>query len=189
MDRPPFIALCDEDDSRSILSVPPDHEGFVRTPEGRLHLRPGVHRLACGPAYAIFLVRVGDLHDVELRSLGGALLRETSGRRRPVKVLGRLVYGVLRAEPFVDFLERERIHDPQDFERELGRLAVELLSNVFDGEPIDAGGLAEHLAAVSGELLRRLTAVVLPLGLGLHALDLVAAPAPAEKPVGASHGL
>jgi hypothetical protein len=188
VDRPPFIALCDEDDARSILSVPPDHEGFVRTPEGRLHLRPGVHRLACGPAYAIFLVHLGATHDVALRSLGGALLREPTGRRRPVKVIGNLVYGVVRAEPFVDFLERERIHEPAEFERELGRLAVELLSNVFDGEPIDAEQLSEHLAAVSGELLRRLTAVVLPLGLDLHALDLVAAPAPAEKPVGASHG-
>jgi hypothetical protein len=180
MDRSPFISLCDEEGPRSIVSVPPEHEGFIRHSTGRLHLVPGVHRVAFDRVFAVFLVRVGGLHELQLRALGGAVLRGPDGRRRPIKVLGRLVYGVVRAEQFVDFLEREQLHDPAEFERELGRLAVELLANVFDGDPLSAEGLAAQLDGVSGELLRRLTAVVLPLGLGLHGLDLVASPAPLE---------
>jgi len=180
MDRVPFIALCDEEGQRSVVSVPPDHEGFVRHENGRLHFLPGVHRLACGRVLTVFLVRVAGLHGLELRSLAGAMLREPNGRRRPIKVLGHLAYGIVRPEPFVDFLEREQLHDPGEFEHELARLTVELLSNVFDGEPLEGARLSEHLDTVSGELLRRLTAVVLPLGLDLHALDLVAAAAPLD---------
>lgn len=189
MNHSPFIALCDEGGQRSIVSVPPEHEGFVRHESGRIHFLPGVHRLACGRVLTVFLVRVAGVHGLELRSLGGALLREPNGRRRPIKVLGRLAYGVVRPEPFVDFLEREQLHDPADFERELGRLTVELLSNVFDGEPLDGDHLSEHLDAVSGELLRRLTAVVLPLGLDLHALDLVAAAAPLDGAPAPTHAV
>lgn len=180
MTEPAFLALVDEEEERRVLSVPPGHEGFVRHDTGRLHLRPGVHRLHCGRAAAVFLVRVEGSHRLDLRSLGGAMVRAANGRWRPLKVLGQLAYGVARPEQLVDFLEREQIHEAQEFEHELARLTVDLLSNVFDGEALHADKLAENLEVVSGELLRRLTAIVLPLGLRLDGLDLLAMPAPLE---------
>jgi hypothetical protein len=180
MIEPPFLALADEEEERRILSVPPGHEGFVRHLTGRLHLGPGLHRLHCGRALATFLIRVDGAHRLELKSLGGAMVRAAGGRWRPLKVLGQLAYGVARPEQLVDFLEREQIFEARDLERELGRLTVDLLANVFDGEAMDADRLSENLEVVSGELLRRLTAVVLPLGLRLDGLDLIAAPAPLD---------
>jgi hypothetical protein len=180
MTEPPFLALVDEDGERRMLSVPPGHEGFVRHDHGRLHLHPGMHRLSCGRAAAVFLVRVEGSHVLDLKSLGGAMVRAANGRWRPLKVLGRLAYGVARPEQLVDFLEREQIHEACDLEHELARLTVDLLSNVFDGDALHADKLAENLEVVSGELLRRLTAIVLPLGLRLDGLDLLAVPAPAD---------
>jgi hypothetical protein len=180
MSELPFLALVDEDGARRVLSVPPGHEGFVRHDTGRLHFRPGVHRLSCGRTAAVFLVRVEGSHVLDLKSLGGAMVRAANGRWRPLKVLGRLAYGVARPEQLVDFLEREQIHEAREMEHELARLTVDLLSNVFDGEALHADKLAENLEVVSGELLRRLTAIVLPLGLRLDGLDLLVAPTPLD---------
>jgi hypothetical protein len=180
MKESPFLALVDEDEERRILSVPPGHEGFVRHDTGRLHLRPGVHRLQCGRAAAVFLVRVEGSHVLDLRSLGGVMVRASTGRWRPLKVLGQLVYGVARPEQLVDFLEREQIHESEELERELARLTVDLLANVFDGDALHADKLVQSLEEVSSELLRRLTVIVLPLGLRLDGLDLLAAPAPLD---------
>ncbi len=180
MREPPFLALVDEEEERRVLSVPPGHEGFVRHATGRLRLLPGVHRLCCGRTESVFLVRVEGSHLLDLKSLAGAMVRAANGRLRPLKVLGELVYGVARPEQLVDFLEREQIHEARELEHELSRLAVDLLSNVFDGEALKAERLTENLEVVSGELLRRLTAIVLPLGLRLDGLDLLAAPAPLD---------
>jgi len=138
MSTPPFIALCDDTSSRDILSVPPGHEGFVRHAGGRLHLRPGMHRLQCERVAAVFLVCVEGSHGVDLRSLGGAMLRAANGRWSPIKLLGRLVYGVVRPEPLVDFLEREQIHEPRQLERELGTIEKGRLADlvVVNGSPL-----------------------------------------------------
>jgi hypothetical protein len=186
MSTPPFIALCDDTSARQVLSVPAGHEGFVRHAGGRLHLRPGMHRLQCDRVAAVFLVCVEGSHPLDLRSLGGAMLRAANGRWSPIKLLGRLVYGVIRPEPLVDFLEREQIHEPRLLERELARLTVEVLANVFDGEALRPDELNGQLGVASGELLRRLTVHLLPLGLGLHGLDLLAAPAPVEGAIAAT---
>jgi hypothetical protein len=183
MSTPPFIALCDDTSTRQMLSVPAGHEGFVRHAGGRLHLRPGMHRLQCERVAAVFLVCVEGSHALDLRSLGGAMLRAANGRWSPIKLLGRLVYGVTRPEPLVDFLEREQIHEPRQLERELSRLTVEVLANVFDGEALRPDELDCQLGVASGELLRRLTVLLLPLGICLHGLDLLAAPAPVEGAV------
>jgi hypothetical protein len=180
---PPFIALCDDTLERRMLCVPPGHEGFVRHATGRMHLLPGVHRLDCERIANVFLVRVEGSHGLDLRSLGGTMLRAANGRWSPVKILGRLVYGITSPEPLVDFLEREQIHEPRQFERELGRLAVDLLSNLFDGEALRPDELNGHLEGISSELLRRLTVVLLPLGLSLHGVDLLAAAPTAESAV------
>jgi hypothetical protein len=178
MSEGPFISLDTESGQRRVLSVPPGWEGFVRHEGGRIHLLPGVHRLSCPHVAAVFLVRVHGSHALELKSLGGAMLRDASGRWSPLKVLGRLVYGVARPDQLADFLEREQIHETRLLERELGRIAVEMLTHVFDGEALHVETLSQNLDVVGGELLRRLTALVLPLGLSLEGLDLLAAPAP-----------
>jgi hypothetical protein len=183
MSTPPFIALCDDTGERRMLSVPPGHEGFVRHEGGRLHLRPGMHRLQVERVAAVFLVCVEGSHSLDLRSLGGAMLRAANGRWSPIKLLGRVVYGVVRPEPLVDFLEREQIHEPRQLERELSRLTVELLANIFDGDALHPDELNGQLGAASGELLRRLTVHLLPLGLSLHGLDLLVAPIPVEGAV------
>jgi hypothetical protein len=180
MSEPPFLVLVDEEEERRVLCVPPGHEGFVRHETGRLRLGPGVHRLHCGRALAVFLVQVEGAHRLDLKSLGGAMVRAANGRWRPLKVLGHLAYGIARPEQLVDFLEREQIHEAHELEHELARLSIDLLANVFDGEALQADRLAENLEVVSGELLRRLTAIVLPLGLRLDGLDLLAAPAPLD---------
>jgi hypothetical protein len=178
MQLPPFTTLWDPDGRRSVLSVPPRHDGFVRHSAGLLHLRPGVHKIDCHEVAAVFLVHLDGTHGLDLLSLGDAVLRGANGHRQPMHVLGRLVYGIARAALLVEYLEREQIHDAAEFERQLRRLTVELLANVFDGEALRAEEVSQHLDVVSGELVRRLEPELRRIGLVIHGLDLVAAPGP-----------
>jgi hypothetical protein len=176
MSQDPFIYLYAEGESCRVLAVAPGFEGFVLHDRGRAHLGPGVHQLECSGVAAIFQVRVGGHHQVDLRRLGGVLLRDPSGRRRPMKLLGRLAYRVERAAPLVDLLEREQIYEPRQLEGELARLAVEQLSCVFDGDDWNAERLHESLDAARCELLRHLGTALAPLGLEIDDLELRAEP-------------
>src|SRR5207302_3506884 len=128
---------------RRVLNVLPGYEGFVLQDEGRTRLQAGVHRVQADSAAVIFLVHVGGRHRLDFRSQGGAMLRGADGRWLPLTVLGRLAYSVSRPELLVDLLERERIYETRQLERELSRLVVELLSSVFDGEAWRAEKLSE----------------------------------------------
>ena len=178
MRQEPFIYLYSRDGVRETLGVPPGYEGFVVYEGGRLNLPPGMHRFACKSVLAVFLVRVGGSHTLDLASASGAMLHAADGRWRPLKVLGRLAYSVAKPELLVDLFVRERISEPRRLDRELSTLVVELLSRVLDGETWSAEKLTENLDLVSGELLRRLTVTMAPLGLTLQGLQLDAAPTP-----------
>jgi len=176
MAQDPFIYLYADGGPCRVLAVAPGFEGFVLHDHGRSHLGPGVHQLECNGVAAIFQVRVGGNHHVDLRRLGGVLLRDAAGRRRPMKLLGRLVYRVERAAPLVDLLEREQIYEPRQLEGELARLVVEQLSCVFDGEDWSAERLNVNLDVARCELLRHLSTALAPLGLEIVDLELLAEP-------------
>ena len=176
MSQDPFIYLYAEGEPCQVLAVAPGFEGFVLHDQGRAHLGPGVHQLDCSGVAAIFQVRVGGHHNVDLRRLGGVLLRDAAGRRHPMKLFGRLVYRVERAAPLVDLLEREQIYEPRKLEGELARLVVEQLSCVFDGDDWSAERLHESLDAARCELLRHLGTALAPLGLEIVDLELLAEP-------------
>jgi hypothetical protein len=176
MGQDPFIYLYADGEPCTALAVAPGFEGFVLHEHGRAHLGPGVHRLECRGVAAIFQVRVGGNHSVDLRRLGGVLLRDGAGRRRPVKLLGRLVYRIERAGQLVDLLEHEQIYEPRQLEAELARLVVEHLSNVFDGDDWSAERLHESLDVARCELLRHLGSALAPLGIEIVDLELLAEP-------------
>jgi len=186
MTQEPFIYLYSRSSGRRVLSVPPGYEGFVlHDDQRRLRLLCGMHDLACPHVAAVFLVRVGGSHALDLRSLGGAMLHGADGRWRPLKVLGRLAYGVVRPELLVDLLEREQIYETRQLGRELARMVVELLSNVLDGEGWRAEKLSENLDMVSGEVLRRLAVALAPIGLIPQGLELVADDSALRQDLGA----
>jgi hypothetical protein len=171
----PFVYLDTQPPAQ--LDVLPGHEGFVVHDGGRLHLPPGRHDLDGQGAAAVFLVRLAGSHTIELRSLGEAMLRDAGGRWRPIQLLGRLVYGIARADLLIDLLQRERICEPRQLEHEMSRTILGLLPHVFDGGPLQADQLSENLDYVSGELLRRVSGALEPHGIAVQGLDLVAEPA------------
>lgn len=178
MTQEPFLYLHSDGGPRRMLSVLPGHEGFVLHESGLTRFGTGMHRLACRSVDAVFLVRVGGQHRCDLHSLGGLLLRGPDGRRRPIKMLGRLSYSVLRAEGLVDYLVREQIYEPRQLERELGRSVVETLAGFFDGDVWGAEALEQSLDLASAELLAQLAPTLSPVGLSLDGLELVAASSP-----------
>lgn len=173
MRQAPFIYLHAQNGEHDVLHVPEGYEGFVSNGNGRLRLPAGVHPSPSGASGELFLVPVGGSHRLELKSLGGAMLRGNDGRWHPLRVMGQLAYSIVKPGLFVGFLERERIHAPLELELELSRVVTETAASFFDGEAWSAHKLEESLEFASGELLRHLGDVVAPLGLDLQSLELL----------------
>jgi hypothetical protein len=161
------------------VSVPAGHAAFSMQAGERTSLTQGLHANPRGP---VFMMPVGRLHILALRSLGNLLLQEGDGRWRPLRVIGNLVYTITHPELLMDLLARDHIDDPNAFENELARIVSDLFTRVLDGDSWTASNLTESLECASGELMRRLEEAVAPLGLGVQSFELDVSPVDSAIP-------